>query len=55
MSVTYEGEKSGLMLLGQYEYESLRKNHKAYCHAGLFIAFEEPADVLKFRGHNICK
>jgi hypothetical protein len=49
MSVTYDGEKSGLLLPGRYAYGPAKKHHKAYCHAGesciLFIAFEEPVDA----------
>lgn len=51
MSVTYEGEKSGLLLPGRYAYGPAKKHHKAYCHAGdtciLFIAFEEPVDAFE--------
>ena len=53
MSVTYEGEKSGLLLPGRYAYGPAKKHHKAYCHPGdsciLFIAFEAPVDAFEVK------
>lgn len=51
MTVTYEGEKGGLLYPGRYAYGPAKKPHTAYCHPGesciLFIAFENPVDAFE--------
>lgn len=53
MSVTYEGEKSGMLTPGRYAYGPAKKPHKAYCHKGeeciLFIAFVDPVDAFEVK------
>lgn len=53
MSVTYEGENSGMLTPGRYAYGPAKKPHKAYCHKGeeciLFIAFVDPVDAFEVK------
>lgn len=53
MRLTYENEKSNMLLLGHYAYGPAKKPHKAYCYEGdacvLFIAFEDPVDAFEVK------